>query len=257
MCISLPKISKCFEILDRYINKVITSSKHSDKTNHVSDNHTETYLPKPFQKVKISMHALLYYCFLFMQALESYINNGGKEHEGEILEIIDSLGGRFSISALTFKDELLKLAETKFIQGPAFITNIVKTVFNESGLDINGDVINAKFSSLKPTVTSVLNLFVFDEIESKEQHLAAEYLKRFVKSLSNEKVSKFLQLLTGADIIVVEKISVHFINVTGFRKPMFRTCAPVLDLPINYRDYTDFKHEFSSIMSCNNDFGMP
>jgi len=63
------------------------------------------------------------------------------------------------------------------------------------------------------------------------------YLQRFVGNMKNE-VRRFLRFTTGSSVLVVNRISVTFNNLSGLaRRPIAHTYGSVFELPSTYVIY--------------------
>ena len=65
---------------------------------------------------------------------------------------------------------------------------------------------------------------------------------------------KCLRYCTGSDVILVDKIAVEFVACSTIaRRPIVRTCAPMMELPSSYASYCEFREEMQNIPnSCDN-----
>lgn len=58
-----------------------------------------------------------------------------------------------------------------------------------------------------------------------------------------------MRFLTGSDVLTENSIGISFTNLDGFeRRPVARTCWPLLELPSSYESYPALAEEFTSIM---------
>ena len=56
--------------------------------------------------------------------------------------------------------------------------------------------------------------------------------------------------MIGADIISVDKSKISYSSLSGIsRRPIFRTCGPVLELPSTYSCYNELSEEFQNILN--------
>ena len=75
------------------------------------------------------------------------------------------------------------------------------------------------------------------------------YLKKFIRGISNEDLSKFSRYVTGAGVICIDKITVGFNELDGAeRRVIAHTCGPLLELPTTYDCYVKFMKEFSNLL---------
>ena len=74
------------------------------------------------------------------------------------------------------------------------------------------------------------------------------YLKKSIRGISSDDLSKFLRYVTGADVICVDKITGGFNELDGAeRRVIAHTCGPLLELPSTYDCYVKFK-EFLNLL---------
>ena len=75
------------------------------------------------------------------------------------------------------------------------------------------------------------------------------YLKKFIRGISNDDLSKFLRYVTGVDVICIDKITVGFNELYGAeRRVIAHTCGPLLELPTTYDCNVKFKEEFLNLL---------
>ena len=87
--------------------------------------------------------------------------------------------------------------------------------------DVDATIIRALYVRLYPSVEKVAEM-----LETSEEYKLLDYchdrvfgfLRRFVRSLSKEKVPSFLQFLTGTSLALVPHISVAFNELSGIQR---------------------------------------
>ena len=63
-------------------------------------------------------------------------------------------------------------------------------------------------------------------------------------------VRRFLCFTTGSSVLIANRISVTFNNLSGLaRKPIAHTCGCVIELPSTYMSFLDFEQEFTAILA--------
>ena len=68
------------------------------------------------------------------------------------------------------------------------------------------------------------------------------YLKKIIRGISKENLSKLLRHVTVANVICTDKIAVGFNELDGVkRKVIAHMCGPLLKLPTTYNSYVKFK----------------
>ncbi len=85
------------------------------------------------------------------------------------------------------------------------------------------------------------------------EQISCDHLKRYVRNLDEKDARLFLRFATGFDIILCDSILVMFSSLEGFqRRPIAHTCTDVLELPVGYESYIDFRSELDSILHSGN-----
>ncbi|XP_074659475.1 uncharacterized protein LOC141912160 [Tubulanus polymorphus] len=186
---------------------------------------------------------------VFRRALANF-----DDEANDVEEIIDILGG-YECRKLPTKENfsmlIREISHQELVQKPRFIVDCIKpmiqkyvTISYKQYLDLCTD--------LKPSCRKVVELLSFPNVLSAPQSNVATLLKRYVRSLDESMLSKFLRYCTGSDICNCQKIDVTFTKVDGLqRAPVARTCAQILELPETYDEYVELKQEFDNILQSN------
>ena len=107
------------------------------------------------------------------------------------------------------------------------------------------------YERLCPTVPRVIACFEAEETNDAERD-AMKHLKRFVRGLDTVKLGKFLQFVTGSDIMLCDHIYVTFTRFDGMqRRPVAHTCTFTLEIPSTYQSFPEFREEINSILEAN------
>ena len=168
----------------------------------------------------------------------------------ELLEVLSAYGCYAKPTKENFTDILFQLAHKEIIQKPRYIAACWNGVFRRIKLPNSffPENLNVVYKKITATGKKVASLFTA-ESKSPEEISCFEHLRRFIKNLSPQSLRNFLRLCTGADVITVDKIEVYFISIAGAaRRPIFRTCGPILELPNTYTCYSELAEEFQNIM---------
>ena len=105
------------------------------------------------------------------------------------------------------------------------------------------------YSEKKVTVKKVLNLFQLNSDVTNEQKQAFGFLKKYIKNLDLKDLTLFLRFVTGSDVMTVSKVDISFTTLEGVkRRPIARTCGPLLELPQTYTIYNELNEEFTNIL---------
>ena len=105
------------------------------------------------------------------------------------------------------------------------------------------------YKSALPTGQKVIALFEENcQIDQEKKFL--NHLKRYVKNLPWTDLQRVFSVMTGSDIISVDKIRISYSSLIGIsRRPIFCTCDPVLELPSTYSCYNELSEKFQNTFS--------
>jgi hypothetical protein len=175
------------------------------------------------------------------------------DDQSELLEVLST----YKCFSLPTKDNLneiiSQLAHKELIQRPKYIANIWLSIFQSVKFP------NLFLLGLKQMYTSkiasgrrIVGLFSASNLTSPQDTICFEHLKTYTRNLSQDQLEKLLRLMTGSDVITVDKITIEFVNVSGIKRfPVFRTCGPTLQLPNTYQCYNELAEEFSELLNHN------
>jgi hypothetical protein len=104
------------------------------------------------------------------------------------------------------------------------------------------------YQAKQPTAKKIVKLFkAFPCNDGERQSL--DFLKRFVKSLEGAALAVFLHFCTGSDVITCDDIEISFTLLDGMqRRPIARTCIPLIEIPAAYESYPALAEEFTNIL---------
>lgn len=174
-----------------------------------------------------------------------------KSNTEELIDILSSYKCYTNPTKENLQHILFQLAHKEIIQKPRYIASCWNGIFKKIKFPkaFSPSNLNAVYKRATATGRKVASLFIAENMSLEEQ-TCMEHLRRFVKNLSLENLKRFLKLCTGADVITIEKIEMNFSSLVGAaRRPVFRTCGPVLELPNTYTCYSELAEEFQNIMS--------
>ena len=144
------------------------------------------------------------------------------------------------------------MARQELIQKPHIMTacwkSLLSMVISDNSF-CNKAFVAALYEKVIPTNRKLLNLLRAHPKDDSERE-ALSYLKRYIKGVNEQDLKKVLQFLTGADIVIVEKIDVMFIKPKSdfSRRPIPHTCGPCLELPSTYKNFCELREEFTNII---------
>ena len=103
-----------------------------------------------------------------------------------------------------------------------------------------------------PTSRRVVKALKVNDL-TEIQRSVLHFLQRFIKSLNQKDLCRFLKFVTGGDILPDHPIQVIFMeNIV--RAPRSRTCVPQLELQGIYNCYNKLAEEFTNILNCSDSF---
>lgn len=186
-----------------------------------------------------------------------HLDNDEKDDLVDILQ-------RFEVRSLPstkseLQDMITGISHKELIQKPKYILDCLaytcKELLQTESFNNCSNIVKF-FHSLKPSAKKVTKLLHCNP-ENASQMASVDYLKQYLKSMDEEKLSLFLRFCTGSDSICFKKIDINFVHLSGAaRRPVARTCGPSLDLPFTYSNYAEFRSEFNRILSSEESWTM-
>ncbi|XP_032427069.1 uncharacterized protein LOC116725248 isoform X1 [Xiphophorus hellerii] len=178
---------------------------------------------------------------------ESCLSDFQSVDKEELLEIMDIHNCRRVPTADNIELLLEELAHQKLIQEPAFVIEQWSTVL--SPLRSEMESITAAYENLQPTLRKVINSIVYPVVMNAQQKNISKYLSSYLRESDSQHLSLFLRFCTGSDLFLQKTISVSFTQLQGIqRRPVAHTCGCYLELPVNYDNYPEFRHEINKVL---------
>ena len=147
---------------------------------------------------------------------------------------------------------LKELAHQELIQKPRYMANCfqnvlrLKKVSNEHPFH-SLELLEKLFHERQPTNRKVVKCLKPCTELTEAQSTCFNHLTRFIKSLSKEKLLKFLRFVTGSDIMPENSIEINF-DQSNNGMPFARTCVPMLSLSASYECYNMLAEELTKII---------
>ncbi|XP_014670825.1 PREDICTED: uncharacterized protein LOC106811638 [Priapulus caudatus] len=172
--------------------------------------------------------------------------------EGDILDDIIDILSRFRVTTIPKCRESLRLclvrvAEIQLIENHAF--SLQQMLPHMEKLKLFSDfqtvsAILALYIRLKPTGRKVTNILKAAPKNVTEQRVL-DFLKRFIRSMSDDLLTAFLRYCTGSNVLHVDAIEVSFVHLSGLgRRFVAHTCGALLEVPVSYSSFNEFAGEF-------------
>ncbi|XP_062399900.1 uncharacterized protein LOC134089473 [Sardina pilchardus] len=165
----------------------------------------------------------------------------------ELLEVMDLHSCRRVPTADNFEQLLEELAHQKLIQEPAFVIEQWSNVMAPFRSELEG--ISVAYEHLHPTLRKLMRSLSYPTTMNPQQKQIGKYLGTYLRESDTQHLSLFLRFCTGSDLFLGKSISVTFTQLQGMqRRPIAHTCGCYLELPIDYDNYPDFRHEFNKVL---------
>ena len=192
-----------------------------------------------------------YILFADATVLKKVINQESltEEDRNDVIDILSTLLSRRTFHTnVELKSLLTEIAHKEVVQAPSYIKEAWRYVYNHSEIFKDPIEISGCYNSATPTAKKILQLLEVECQNDKEKEILC-YLKKFIRGISNDDLSKFLRYDTGADVICVDKTTVGFNELDGGEQTVIaHTCGPLLELPTTYDCYVKFKEEFLNLL---------
>ena len=176
--------------------------------------------------------------------------DGKAYDEEELICILD----RFQCHVIPKVNELLacvhQIAHKVLIQEPKYALDAMSNIGEEALRSFFPEVesVIKMYEHLEPTASRVIKLLQANP-SSQEESKSLGFLHQFIRGRNKIQLRRLLRLLTGSDVICVEKIEINFIaHPDRGGLPSIHTCGPMLELPSTYRKFPDFRSEWESIL---------
>ena len=166
-------------------------------------------------------------------------------------QILENFGARQVPGNAERREIILEIAHKELIQHAQFVIDNWKkpTQVGLGSMPCFTSIqdITKLYESSLPTVNCVLNLITAESQRNAEQDVLS-YLKHFICSMDDEKLRKFIWFCPGASMICVDGIKILFNELKGAeRRRIAHTCGCVLELPIAYKSFPQFREEINNL----------
>ena len=183
--------------------------------------------------------------------LDHCLSDTFDKDDGDVIEFLSSLRCFRLASQDNIQEIIHELALQELVQKPRYIVNcwgpILRSLQDHQEFQ-TFEGLKEFYKSKTPTAKKIIRLFQAEPSNDAERECLG-HLKRFVKSLEGHSLAKFLHFCTGSDIITCDSITITFSTLSGLeRRPIARTCAPLIELPSTYESYVALAEEFVNIM---------
>lgn len=170
--------------------------------------------------------------------------------DDDVLELLSSYKCFKIPNEENIESIICQLAHQEIVQKPRYITNCWNPIISQLKRYLpfqSPDTLVSFYNEKKPNSKKVVKILDANPSNDAER-VCLDHLKRFIRSIEGN-IGCFLQFTTGSNIVVCDKISIMFNKLEGVaRRPIARTCTPVLEIPSTYQSYNELAEEFSNVL---------
>ncbi|CAC5403144.1 unnamed protein product [Mytilus coruscus] len=165
-------------------------------------------------------------------------------------------------SVENLKNQILDMANSELLDKPNHLCKFLKKGFSDFFVEnfffkLNSMSITNFFASLLPSREKVLDCLKTDENLRADEEVIFYYLQNFIREITFEVLEQFICFVTGSPLMPTEGIKVTFSNSFGLNRcPRAHTCGNLIDLPVGYVSYQEFRRELTSIVTSDEAFTM-
>ncbi|XP_038161326.1 uncharacterized protein LOC119796722 [Cyprinodon tularosa] len=177
--------------------------------------------------------------------------NVDEDVEEDLLDLFSRMGSHNVPTKENVQASLSTIAH-KVLQEPKFVIDSFHSCFYNAvpSLASKENVIKL-YDSKRATNKKVAQMIKpsSESLNSQEQ-TALNHLLRYVRSIDQKKLEKFLRFCTGSTVLCKDTIEITFNRLSGLnRRVVAHTCGAVLELPCTYVSYPEFRTELDNILA--------
>ena len=167
-------------------------------------------------------------------------------------DIFDALS-RFHLRVLPNKNNFRKLindvAHHELVQKPSFVALCWGPILQNHLKPLIYDL-EMIYNESEVTRKKVLKALAFPEMMTNIEKDISEFLKRFLKTCSQETLTMFVRFCTGSDILLGKEITVRMTPPMPIFElsPIAHTCGCVLEISKSYDSYLLLREHFQNIL---------
>lgn len=170
--------------------------------------------------------------------------------DDELLDFLSDYDCKRVITKESIPTIIKELAHKELIQKTQYISDCWIPILSQIQLYIpNVGVLRKIYDEKKPTTAKVLAILKAAPLTPAENETFS-HLKRYIRSLDDKQLARFLSFTTASDVIVTGDITITFTNLNGLqRRPVSHTCGCTLELPCSYLNFCEFREEFNNVLN--------
>lgn len=195
---------------------------------------------------------LLYVSAEERETIQTALGDNFDPNDEDLLDFLSNFKCYTKVTEENISRVIHELAHQELLQKPRYIIDcfipILSVLRAYPGFQ-NLEGLKETYLEKKPTPKKIIKLLDANP-QNEPERMALDHLKRYIRSLDGQAVSQFFSFLTGGNVITCESILVTFSLLDGAgRRPVIRTCGPILELPSTYQSYSELAEEFSSLIN--------
>ena len=185
------------------------------------------------------------------EAFQKCLANTFVPNDDDVLDFLSSYKCSRSPTNENIMQIVSELAHQEIVQKPRYLMNcwapIVKSLITFPEFK-SVTALENLYEDKRPTARKVIKLIKSEPVTEQERQ-CLDHLQKYIRSLSGDSLSLFLQFITGSNVIACDRIEVAFTTLEGTaRRPIAHTCGPLLEIPSTYQSYNELSEEFSELL---------
>lgn len=181
--------------------------------------------------------------------LKKCLQNWEEADNEELISIFSNYGCRRIPTSKNIRSIIYDVGHKELIQRPKYIIDCWREVLD--GI-VSLEELNEIYEKRIPNAKNMLRIINIDDIGSMEPEdsVAVGYLKKFIRQSNEGTLANLCRWVTGAFVITCEHIQISFNKTVGLGRTFTaHTCGCVLDVPVTYDSYQEFRHELQSLLN--------
>lgn len=195
-------------------------------------------------------HILLESFYMYLapderETLKASIESYDSCNKEELFGVLDRFNCRKQVNAANMKIIIMELARQELVQKPYLMASAIKPFMlkmKSFASFQSPERVHAFYDRVKPTPRKVLDLLKMTERENPSNFCSDMYVVWTQLNLGSCFNFARAQTGSGTGSCAVESIQVTFTRLDGAgRRPIARTCAPLLELPSTYENFCQLR----------------
>ena len=185
------------------------------------------------------------------EAFQKCLTDTFLPNDNDSLDFLSSYKCSLSPSKENIMQIVSELAHQEIVQKPRYIMNcwapIVKSLITFPEFT-SVTALENLYEVKRPTAKKKIKL-IKSEPATEQERQCLDHLQKYIRSLSGETLSLFVQYISGSNVIAFDRIEVGFTTLGGTaRRPIAHTCGQLLEIPSTYQSYNELSEKFSELL---------